>query len=326
MSALTPIFTQYSWLYEPIDNEHPCGPPFDYHPEFLALQQQVSSSLPIEYGAFVQAPSPIKWSSLLPLLHRLSQQTKDIRLIILLIRAHLAQEGLTSLIEGMRLLIALLERWPEALHPQCYDEGEYVPEFRQNALAGLDEIDGCVAELRRCTLITAEEEAYSLTEVEQWILSDKALSVIERERLQRLYHYHPAFFESCSVAQQYLNQLCQLSPSTLGTDSLAFPHLSSLLTTFCRFHQRQPQVALPHNRPPSALEAAPPSRGDKLQYRSEAREKLREIRENFAYYEPSSPLSLLLSFAENSIGLDYSQISQRFPRELLSLLTLEKEF
>lgn len=325
MSALTPIFTQYPWLWEPISDEHPCGASLDYHSAFLALQQQVSSSLSIEYGEFVQAPTPIKWSSLLPTLNTLSQQTKDIRLIILLIRAHLPQEGVASIIEGTALLIALLERWPEAVHPQCYDEGEYVPEFRHNALAGLDEIEGCVAELRRCSLITAEEEAYSLSEVEQWILSDKTRSLTERERLQQLYHHHHSFFESCLVAQQRLNQLCQLPSSALGTDSLSFPHLSSLLATFCRFHQRQPQGPFPNDTAILTAATGQPSRVETLHYRSEAREKLREIRENFAYYEPSSPLSLLLSFAENSIGLDYPQISQRFPRELLSLLTLEKE-
>ncbi|PIJ40688.1 type VI secretion system ImpA family N-terminal domain-containing protein [Tatumella sp. OPLPL6] len=328
MSALPSIFEQYFWLREPIDDEYPCGQSIDYHPDFLALQQQLALPLSIEYGTFIQAPSAIKWSSMLPKLRRLSQQTKDIRLIILLIRAHLAEDGISAIVEGVALLITLLERWPEALHPQYEDEGEYVPEFRYNALAGLDDLEGCVAELRRCTLNTSEAETYSLSDIEQWIVRDKLLPLADKERLQQLYPAHRSFFESCVKAQQQLTQLAQLPPSTLGTESLSFPHLSALLSTFCRFHQRQQQI-LPSEQDASPLlsEVTQSSAGDvdRVAYRTEAREKLREIRESFAYYEPSSPLSLLLSFAENSIGLDCQQISQRFPRELLSLLTLEKD-
>ncbi|MBT0728005.1 hypothetical protein HGT73_11580 [Rosenbergiella australiborealis] len=329
MSALTAIFTHYPWLGEPIDPSLPCGPAIDYHPEFLALQQQISPQNTVEYGEFIQASSPIHWPSLLPTLYSLSQQSKDIRLVILLIRARLAQEGIKAIVEGIELLIALLERWPQALHPQCHDEGEYVPEFRHNALSGLDDREGCVAELRHFSLTTPEGQAYSLAQVEQWIRDDKTLSLADKERLQQCYHHHHYFFEHCLIAQQRLQQLCQLPDEALGTDSFSCPHLTQLFTTLCRFHQKQRQLLPPEltavAAEPAVLQRDPPAVTDRLAYRNEAREKLREIRENFTYYEPSSPLSLLLHFAEHSIGLDCQQISQRYPRELLTLLTLEKD-
>jgi len=325
MSALPSIFAKYPWLIEPINDTSPCGSAIDYHPDFLALQQQVSLAQSIEYGTFIQSPATIKWPSLLPKLERLTAKSKDIRLIILLIRAHLAQDGMVAIVEGVALLISLLKRWPEALHPQCDDEGEYVPEFRSNALSDLDDLEGCVAELRRYILPATEAEDNNLADLEQWIIRASTLSLADKERLQQCYSSHRVFFETCIEAQHQLNQLMQLPCSTLGTESLSFPHLSALLNTFCRFHQRQQHVALPHDEPDLPLTSTGRLTADKLAYRSEAREKLREIREDFAYYEPSSPLSLLLSFAEHSIGLDYLQVSQRFPRELLTLITLEKE-
>lgn len=326
MSSLPSIYAQYPWLWEPINELSPCGKAIDYHPDFLAIQLEVSSPLTIEYGTFIQPAATIKWPSLLPKLRGLCQQTKDIRLLILLIRAHLAQEGIVALAEGVALLIAQLERWPEALHPHCHDEGEYVPEFRYNALAGLDDCEGCVAELRQYAFEISETESYTLAEFEQWIVREKTLSLAERAKLKQRYDLHTQFFESCTQLQQRLVQLAQLPSNILGTESLEFPHLSALLAPLCRFHQRQQHavtaeqdvIPLPHASSTS-------SEGDALAYRYEAKEKLREIRENFAYYEPSSPLSLLLFFAEHSIGLDCQQISHRFPRELLSLLTLEKD-
>jgi len=328
MSSLPSIYTQYPWLWEPINELSPCGKAIDYHPDFLALQLEVSPPLTIEYGTFIQPAATIKWPSLLPKLHDLCQQTKDIRLLILLIRAHLAQEGIVALVDGVALLIAQLERWPEALHPHCHDEGEYVPEFRYNALAGLDDSEGCVAELRNYPFDNSETESYTLAEIEQWIMREKTLSLAERAQLQQRYALHTRFFESCTQLQQQLVQLSQLPSSILGTESLEFPHLSALLAPLCRYHQRQQQALAADNDVapiPHVPVVSTPTGGDRLAYRREAREKLREIRENFAYYEPSSPLSLLLSFAEHSIGLDCQQISQRFPRELLTLLTLEKE-
>jgi len=326
MSALPALYAQYPWLWEPINDKQPCGEVIDYHPDFLALQQQVSPPPRVEYGTFIQEADRIKWPSLLPRLHSLCQQTKDIRLLILLIRAHIAEEGVSAVVEGIALLVALLERWPETLHPQCHDEGEYVPEFRYNALAGLDDNEGCVADLRVYSLTLNETEPCTVADIEQSILREKTLSIADRTQLQLQYRLHLTFFEACMHAQQQLIRLSQLPASTLGAESLHFPHLSALLAPFCRFHQRQQQspafdsdlVTLP-----TVVTTSPQE--DTLAYRSEAREKLREIRENFAYYEPSSPLSLLLFFAEQSIGLDYPQISQRFPRELLSLLTLEKD-
>ncbi|WKX27303.1 ImpA family type VI secretion system protein [Tatumella ptyseos] len=326
MSALPSIFAKYSWLDDPVNDESPCGPAIDYHPDFLVLQQQVSSTQSIEYGTFIQSPPIIKWSSLLPDLERLSTQTKDIRLIILLIRAHIAHHGMTAVVEGIALLIRLLKRWPEALHPQCDDEGEYVPEFRSNALSDLDDIEGCVAELRRYTFPTTEVEGCCLSNLEQWIVGDNTLSSADKARLQQHYASHLSFFQTCIDAQHQLNQLALLMPSSLGTESLSFPHLSALLNTFCQFHQRQQHAVLLHNDDAPSLPLITDGHLplDSLAYRSEARAKLREIRENFAYYEPSSPLSLLLFFAEHSIGLDYQQVSRRFPRELIALITLEE--
>lgn len=326
MSALPSIFAKYPWLDDPINDESPCGPAINYHPELLALQQQLSSTQSIEYGTFIQSPPIIKWSSLLPDIERLSTQTKDIRLIILLIRAHIAHHGMTAVVEGITLLITLLKRWPEALHPQCDDEGEYVPEFRCNALSDLDDIEGCVAELRRYTFPTAEVEGFCLSNLEQWIAADNTFSSADKARLQQYYASHLTFFETCIDAQHQLNQLVQLTRSSLGNESISFPHLSALLNTFCQFHLRQQHSVLPHDDDTPNLQLITDGRllVDNLAYRSEARAKLREIRENFAYYEPSSPLSLLLFFAEHSIGLDYQQVSQRFPHELIALITLEE--
>lgn len=317
----------YQWLSVPITDHPPCGIPIDYHPDYLAIQQQLTPTLAAEYGDFTAPYLPVRWETIEPIVRGLTHICKDIRLIILLIRCRIPVIGIDALSEGIQAIIYLLHQWPEQLYPQCQDEGEYVPEYRQNALMWLDDDEGIIADIRQLTLQVSEIERLTISEIEQRISRDSS----SIHTLEKMLHANKHFLEQCWQAQSALEQLCCLPDAILGCGSLSCLKLEQLLALFSQHPLRNfstsdltPQVA-EHSPTPECHSSYPVPAVDHLSYRTIAFEQLRQMQSWFAFYEPSSPIQLILHFAEKSIGKDFHQIQQMYPSELIALLKTNED-
>jgi type VI secretion system protein ImpA len=257
----------------------------------------------------------------------LTHLCKDIRLIILLIRCRIPVVGIDALSEGIQAIIYLLHQWPEQLYPQCQDEGEYVPEYRQNALMGLDDDEGIIADIRQLTLQVSEIERLSISEIEQRISRDGS----SIHALEKMLHANKHFLEQCWQAQAALEQLCCLPETVLGCGPLSCLKLERLLALFSQHPLSglsAPDIASQVAEPSSTTESPssfPVPSVDHLSYRTITLEQLRQMQSWFAFYEPSSPIQLILHFAEKSIGKDFHQIQQMYPSELIALLKINED-
>lgn len=348
----------YQSLMQPIPGDAPCGEALDYDPAFIMLQSRLQPKLGAEYGNFVEAAEPVNWTETERDCLALLQKSKDIRLMVILMRCRLRKKGLSAMAEGTEAILALLRTWPDDLHPQLLDEGEFDPMLRANAVAELEDLGGLLLDLRNQTLpkasglqITVKEfERAHQVPREEGALSDEAVAAI-------IHEWHTSAREAIrplTQAHHFLEQIKQTLAESLGHEAPELPVLSNILGMFSReFGSEAPAVETPlHKMPESVAEPAPtpapyqdasaapeaawqppavaprparPSSQKGINTRTEAIQRLQEIRSWFATTEPSSPLVPVLKYAEESIGKSFAELQKMYPPEIIAMLNQEKE-
>ncbi|EDR5851442.1 ImpA family type VI secretion system protein [Salmonella enterica subsp. enterica serovar Schwarzengrund] len=131
-------------LTKPVSAEQPCGPDPEYDPEYLLLFSRAAPQAEAQYGDFVSTPEAVNWPEIERDARRLLTRSKDIRVLILLLRSRIQQAGAQGLAEMLTQLAELSVIWSDALHPQLLTgEGasaesiEDAALVRSNALAAL---------------------------------------------------------------------------------------------------------------------------------------------------------------------------------------------
>lgn len=80
-------------LADPVSAECPCGPDLEYDPEYLLLFTRATPREEAQYGDFVSTPETINWAELERDARRLLTRSKDIRILVVLLRCRIQQAG-----------------------------------------------------------------------------------------------------------------------------------------------------------------------------------------------------------------------------------------
>ena len=143
-------------LSDPISAECPCGPDLEYDPEYLLLFTHALAREEAQYGDFVSTPETINWAELERDAHRLLARSKDIRILVILLRCRIHQGGVRGLVETLTLLETLCATNPDTIHPQLLAAEDTTAEdaavARSNALSALLDHEGVMADIRGITL------------------------------------------------------------------------------------------------------------------------------------------------------------------------------
>lgn len=352
----------YRSTLDPIADDAPCGESLDYDPGFIMLQSKLQPRLDVEYGSFVEAAEPVNWAETERECQALLQKSKDVRLIIVLMRCRLRKIGLPALSEGLEALNVLLHRWPDELHPQLLDEGEFAPMLRANAFAELEDTHGLLADIRNQPLPRASGLQITLKEFEKAHVVPREEGDLSETTVAALIHeWHINAREEIGVltlARGHLLEIKAALNDALAHEAPELSVLDSLLRLFSsEFGDVSPSAgnassalpgepetqaqaaagapndpAIPQESvmeaPSCGVAAAPaaalaPQRG--IGNRAEALHRLQEIRSWFAMTEPSSPLTLMLKYAEESIGKNFADLIKMYPPEIIAMLNQEKE-
>ena len=177
---------RYRELLEPICVDQPCGPNLEYDPAFLLLQSATATKSDTQFGDFVGTPEPINWSEVERNTHALLLRTKDIRLIILLMRSRIHLDGAEGLRDGLALLKSMLECYSEQIHPSFIFEDQRDPLMRANALAALAEHNGVLADLRNIALPKAAGTQLQLRDIEKSLAVPRVKNVLMPEAVSRI--------------------------------------------------------------------------------------------------------------------------------------------
>lgn len=344
----------YQHVFQPVSQEAPCGESLDYDPAFIMLQSKLQPKLGAEYGSFVEAVEPVNWTEIERDCLALLQKSKDVRLIIILMRCRLRKIGLSALAEGTEALHALLNVWPDELYPQLLDEGEFAPMLRANAFAELEDLDGLLTDLRNQLLpkgaglhisIKEFEKAFQVSR-EPGTLSEAAVAVLVHEwHLNARDEIRPLI-----LAHSFVKEIKNTLAVMLRDEAPELAVLLNILALFTKEFGNEPPEAEIYSEPlpdttnkekPFACTAdakevadeaivnalAPASQEfcKNIINRAEALHRLQEIRSWFGMTEPSSPLIPLLKYAEESIGKNFAELLKMYPPEIVAILSQERE-
>ncbi|ELY4676463.1 type VI secretion system ImpA family N-terminal domain-containing protein [Cronobacter turicensis] len=336
----------YQPLMQPLPGAFSCGVNLEYDPDFILLLSRLQPRLDAEYGHFTEAAEPVNWAEAERDCHALFQRSKDLRLMIILMRCRLRQIGLLALEEGLTALFSLIKRWPDDIHPQLYDEGEFDPLMRINALNELEDIHGLIGDLRNQILPKAAGTQITLKIFEKSHAVPRESDALPEILLSTLRHewktHNDPVINSLQAAKAWLDRIKSLLPGFAGTDLPDFPQLSQLLMLFSSQSGQLPLSSLPPEALMSVItenDALPSLRmseeepapaitsGEQqnIRSRAEALSRIKEIRAWFLNTEPSSPVIPLLAFTEQTIGMGFNELLKFIPAELISRLDTEKE-
>ncbi|WON77475.1 ImpA family type VI secretion system protein [Serratia sp. UGAL515B_01] len=342
----------YQAALQPCAEHPPCGVPLEYNSSFILLQGKLQPKLGAEYGNFVEVVESVNWAEIERDAMALLAHGKDIRLIIALMRCRMRRIGVQALSEGLEALLLMLEQWPDDVHPQLLDEGEFEPMMRANAFAELEAPDGFLADFRQQQLPKAAGLQLSIRDVEKVYViprEESALSELTMAAIQQDWQrQQEGAIASLQLAALRLDQLKTKLQNMLGDYA---PDFNILLTLLRRFG---PAAVVPLSydiveEAPSQAPAAAPTiesiedaeaevkvaietaveaqptlatpanvvtvvKPKEISSRTDALKSLQEVRAWFTQMEPSSPVIALLAVTEQTIGKSFIELLHFLPR------------
>lgn len=341
----------YLHFLQPISGPSPCGEDLEYNPAFILLLSRLQPRLDAEYGQFTEAANPVNWSEVERECHALLTYSRDIRLIIILIRCRLRVIGLPALAEGLAVLHTLLEKWPNELYPLLHDEGDYEPMLRTNALTELENNAGLLNDLRHHPLPRAVGVQCFVKDIERALGLPRDENALPEATVKAMLNAwresEDGAIRSLAQAIHQLKLLVALLSKSLGAAAPQFSELCSLLNPFVKPSQLSdesscnngteritPMAVLPNSEEaPSEIEKISQvertlhaSSSLVITSRAHAFAALKEVQAWFVGTEPGSPVILLLQFAIKTSGKSFTELLQLLPVDVVSHLNnAEKE-
>lgn len=344
----------YKPLLRPISEESLCGESLEYKNDFILLLNELEPRIGAEFGNFVETIEPLNFVKILKQAEALLKLSIDIRLIIIILRCRLHINGLSALAEGLQALRYAINEWPEAIYPQLWDEGEYVPFLRANAFSDLDSNEGLTKELRakkitlnsiqKITLSEFEKASFGLSDGpitkqqladnrENWSccsefhhlqLAAEQLSALKNELSSQQMEVKPDFKALGSLLNLFNST--ELSSNILAhddeqplfdeTQTITIVDTDNDLSDESNFYQKDQTTAEINTVT---------ANDDRIANRKEAVIKLQKVRSWFLANEPGSPVIDLLMFTEKLVGKNFLALLKILPAELIHKLEPEEE-
>ncbi|AZT08981.1 ImpA family type VI secretion system protein [Salmonella enterica subsp. enterica serovar 43:a:1,7] len=340
-------------LTKPVSAEQPCGPDPEYDPEYLLLFSRAAPQAEAQYGDFVSTPEAVNWPEIERDARRLLTRSKDIRVLILLLRSRIQQAGAQGLAEMLTQLAELSVIWSDALHPQLLTgEGASAESIedaslaRSNALAALLDHEGVMADIRGITLSNSAVLRLQVRDVERALSAPRPADALApesvRQQLADLEARGALPLAAFREAQESAERLQVWARETLGDLAPDFSRLRQLLALLPDVVQTttpeippspapvpDPAGTVMDNAVPARAEDVPPvnappgislphnAEPGPIRDRNDALERLRCIRRWFESSEPSSPTIPLLRQAERLVGKRFSEVINEIPVELM---------
>jgi type VI secretion system protein ImpA len=327
------------WL-KPISEAQPCGETLEYDGEYAVLAARLSPKADVQYGQFSSQPEPPNWTEVEKDGRRLLLRRKDISVLIWFTRARTRTAGAAGLLEGLSALQAVLQAYPEQVHPQRMIDGELDPAVRANALAALCDPEGLLDDVRE--VLVSGSTAFRLTvrDIERAFAVPRAAYGPEPEQVHRqlrdLRERKDPVLLALTFCLACVQAVAQWSADQLGDDAPELKPLLKLLHNLDPPRESATRKVQAESVQPShgAVQASGavvlqtlqaishpamtlPDHGQAADQREHIRALLSQVRVWIEHNEPSSPVSVLLKQAERMWGKRFSEVAGEIPPELL---------
>ena len=312
---------------QPLNARDPCGPSLEYDAEYAVLLSRMSPRGDAQYGQFVGTPEAPNWAEIERDCRRLLLRTRDINLFVWLCRARTRVAQAAGLAQSLVVLSEVLERWPDAVHPQLVVEGERDPAVRANALAALADPDGLLGDVREIVVAANAARHLTVREIERaWSVPRLADAPSPESVAQQLAQLRlaangdaDASVNLLSQALRAIRQIADWAARQLGGDAPSLQALIDLLKPFDEID------VIGRTEPVSSREGTAHPSLSGLASRDEVLRAIRIAREWFENHEPSSPAAVLLKQAERMVGQRFALVANAIPLDLLQKWDSEGE-
>ncbi len=144
---------ELSELFNDISPEAPCGADLEYDAERISLDTEIQGTPEDQFSG--QKYEPPNWRNVQKKAWTLLKRTKDLQVIIYLLRALLELEGLAGFRDGLALLYQSINEHWDLLYP-LLDPDDGDPTQRLNILEGLCSRELVLNPLSLCILVEAK--------------------------------------------------------------------------------------------------------------------------------------------------------------------------
>ncbi|NQD93587.1 type VI secretion system protein TssA [Pseudomonas sp. CrR25] len=311
-------------LLEMISSGSPCGDDLEYDAAFLELERAAQGQPERQMGDAVLPAEPPEWRQVRELSSELFGRSKDLRIANYYLQSAIALDGLPGLAQGLHLVLELLRRYWDDLHPRLDADDSNDPTFRINALAGIA-AEPVIQLLWDMPLVRSR--AFGTVSLRA-ALNAAGLQRFSSEHLS-LEQVGAAFqdsdaeqVEACrsNVGDAHATLLAIESEvndrvgSDRGADLAAFKQLLRHAVQIVVEHAPQDSAASTRADSPEgddsgapASVASPRSSGE-IASRDDVLRTLDRILSYYARHEPSSPVPVLLGRAKSLVSADFATI------------------
>ena len=143
-------------LLEPISDEIPCGEDLEYDPKFMELFQIAEEKNEQQFGDTIIEAEEVDWKSVKKIATDLTKKTKDLRVLILLAKSSLKQDGFGSFSETLSLIAQLIESSWDGIHPELDPDDDNDPTMRINILTELVSPKNFLKEIRFAPMVSSK--------------------------------------------------------------------------------------------------------------------------------------------------------------------------
>ena len=316
---------QIERLLAPVSEERPCGDDLEYDADFMALEAASRGREEQQFGNTIIPAEEPDWQSVVQLSMALLERSKDLRVVLVLLRGLAKTEGMTGFIAGLELLVALLNQYWPHLHPMLDIEDNNDSTMRMNALMPLSDPALLPRDLRGACL-TATGIAATLTLRDLELAYDKATPREEEdvrpkgEVLAIIAEWASRFPDDFAIARHGLDALKSLN-AALGSElgAAALPDFTGVQALLYLLGQAcsqalgsapEPGTDMPDTRAAVGDTPARPVMAavGELQSREDAIRMLDQVIRFLERTEPGNPAPLLIERAKRLIGVSFMDI------------------
>ena len=331
------INEQYQHLLNPISEDAPCGENLEYENDYLLLMSKVERQDTVQYGDFVSEVTAISWSEVLDEVEQLLTRTKDIRLLMLWMRAQINRQGAQGLNTGLKILIESLKQYPEQIHPQLEQDGERDELYRVSALNSLTDVEGLLKELRQLTIGSNPSNRLALKDIEYALTNTRAADALPIpsvvQHMNAWMSDNDTTLTALALSHEQVAEFQLLINEQMTEQGVDLAPLSKLLQWFSA---TPPSILVKNGlyNPNGSDGVEEVNQGDNdpnipsntmvtlagnnnVQGRMMAQQYISQAQQWFETNEPSSPVALLLHQAQKMIGKPFEEIFQTIPPELV---------
>jgi type VI secretion system protein ImpA len=327
------IDTGIDWK-SPVSEDLPAGPDMQYTAKFAELEAAAAGTPEQQYGKVLIPAKLPEWQQVFELAAKLSEQTRDLRVVLLMSRALTRLHGLPGLLKGLEALDDLLQQKWEYVHPQIIVDGVNDPLIRYGVLSEFADPEGLVGDVRQTIALHTPLGMFTVRDLER-VAEQGAVELngiaINREKIDDMVRDKRQTTEATALGVpsrliELLNGLLRNVQERSGPDFT--PDLTNLKRPLERISSvlgsgaPAAPVPLPTEADPSAPVDSSTSVGavalGALNSRADVVRAMDAICAYLERHEPTNPVPLLIRRARRLMAMSFLEIVKDITPESLN--------